>query len=70
MPPNSHNIEHQIYTMCMIQRNNEILLIKRPSHRGFPGYIAPGGKVDFPEYRSSRYKSKRRNWITCFQFNF
>ncbi|TKI92498.1 DNA mismatch repair protein MutT, partial [Bacillus cereus] len=23
MPPNSHNIEHQIYTMCMIQRNNE-----------------------------------------------
>ena len=49
MPPNSHNIEHQIYTMCTIQRNNEILLIKRPSHRGFPGYIAPGGKVDFPE---------------------
>ena len=49
MPPNSHNIEHQIYTMCMIQRNNEISLIKRPSHRGFPGYIAPGGKVDFPE---------------------
>ena len=49
MPPNSHNIEHQIYTMCTIQRNNEILLIKRPSHRGFPGYIAPGGKVDFPK---------------------
>ncbi|WP_242315940.1 8-oxo-dGTP diphosphatase, partial [Bacillus cereus group sp. BfR-BA-01355] len=49
MPLNSHNIEHQIYTMCMIQRNNEVLLIKRPNHRGFPGYIAPGGKVDFPE---------------------
>ncbi|AMR02186.1 8-oxo-dGTP diphosphatase [Bacillus thuringiensis] len=49
MPSNSHNIEHRIYTMCMIQRNNEVLLIKRPSHRGFPGYIAPGGKVDFPE---------------------
>ncbi len=49
MPPNSHNIEHQIYTMCMIQRNNEILLIKHPDHRGFPGYIAPGGKVDFPK---------------------
>ncbi|MCY8956759.1 8-oxo-dGTP diphosphatase [Bacillus cereus] len=49
MPSNSHNIEHRIYTMCMIQRNNEVLLIKRPSHRSFPGYIAPGGKVDFPE---------------------
>ncbi len=49
MPQNSHNIEHRIYTMCMIQRNNEVLLIKRPDHRGFPGYIAPGGKVDFPE---------------------
>jgi len=49
MPSNSPNIEHQIYTMCMIQRNNEILLLKRPNHRGFPGYIAPGGKVDFPE---------------------
>ncbi len=49
MPQNSHNIEHRIYTMCMIQRNNDALLIKRPDHRGFPGYIAPGGKVDFPE---------------------
>lgn len=49
MPQNSHNIEHRIYTMCMIQRNNDVLLIKRPDHRGFPGYIAPGGKVDFPE---------------------
>ncbi|PGC24371.1 DNA mismatch repair protein MutT [Bacillus wiedmannii] len=49
MPQNSHNIEHRIYTMCMIQRNNEVLLIKRPDHRSFPGYIAPGGKVDFPE---------------------
>ncbi len=47
--PNSHNIEHRIYTMCMMQRNNEVSLIKRPDHRGFPGYIAPGGKVDFPE---------------------
>lgn len=49
MPQNSHNIEHRIYTMCIIQRNNDALLIKRPDHRGFPGYIAPGGKVDFPE---------------------
>ncbi|GLV63726.1 7,8-dihydro-8-oxoguanine triphosphatase [Bacillus mycoides] len=49
MSTNWKSIEHRIYTMCMIQRNNEILLIQRPDHLGFPGYIAPGGKVDFPE---------------------
>ncbi|ARJ21509.1 DNA mismatch repair protein MutT [Bacillus mycoides] len=43
------SIEHRIYTMCMIQHNNAVLLIQRPDHLGFPGYIAPGGKVDFPE---------------------
>lgn len=49
MSNNWKDIEHRIYTMCMIQRNNEVLLIKRPDRLGFPGYIAPGGKVDFPE---------------------
>lgn len=49
MSNNWKNIEHRIYTMCMIQRDNEVLLIQRPDHLGFPGYIAPGGKVDFPE---------------------
>ncbi|ALQ67483.1 8-oxo-dGTP diphosphatase [Bacillus thuringiensis] len=49
MGNNWKDIEHRIYTMCMIQRNNEVLLIKRPNRLGFPGYIAPGGKVDFPE---------------------
>lgn len=49
MSKNWKDIEHRIYTMCMIQRNNEVLLIQRPNHLGFPGYIAPGGKVDFPE---------------------
>ena len=33
----------------MIQDGNKILLMNRPSELGFPGYIAPGGKVDFPE---------------------
>jgi 8-oxo-dGTP diphosphatase len=33
----------------MIQDGNRILLVKRPSEKGFPGYIAPGGKVEFPE---------------------
>ena len=43
-----HNV-CKIYTMCMIERGDEVLLINRPDDRGFPGYIAPGGKVEFPE---------------------
>ncbi|GGE63558.1 8-oxo-dGTP diphosphatase [Priestia taiwanensis] len=42
-------IEHRIYTMCMIQDGDKVLLMKRPNHLGFPGYLAPGGKVEFPE---------------------
>lgn len=42
-------IEHRLFTMCMIQNGDKILLIKRPDERGFPGYLAPGGKIDFPE---------------------
>lgn len=40
---------HRLYTMCMIAKDGKVLLIKRPDDRGFPGYIAPGGKVDYPE---------------------
>ncbi|MBO1511243.1 8-oxo-dGTP diphosphatase [Metabacillus bambusae] len=43
------NVEHRIFTMCMIQDEDRVLLIKRPDHLGFPGYLAPGGKVEFPE---------------------
>lgn len=42
-------VDTQLLTVCMIQSGDEVLLIKRPSKKGFPGYIAPGGKVDFPE---------------------
>jgi 8-oxo-dGTP diphosphatase len=42
-------IEHRLFTMCMIQNGDKILLIKRPDERGFSGYLAPGGKIDFPE---------------------
>ncbi|MFD1135956.1 8-oxo-dGTP diphosphatase [Paenibacillus urinalis] len=35
--------------MCMIQDGSKVLLMNRPDKLGFPGYIAPGGKVDFPE---------------------
>lgn len=42
-------INHKLYTMCMVEDEDKVLLINRPADRGFPGYIAPGGKVDFPE---------------------
>ncbi|WP_261381312.1 8-oxo-dGTP diphosphatase [Paenibacillus cremeus] len=35
--------------MCMVQDGDKVLLINRPESKGIPGYIAPGGKVDFPE---------------------
>jgi 8-oxo-dGTP diphosphatase len=43
------DIKHKIYTMCMVQDGTKVLLMNRPNQKGFPGYIAPGGKVDFPE---------------------
>jgi 8-oxo-dGTP diphosphatase len=33
----------------MVQDGDKVLLINRPDRLGFPGFIAPGGKVDFPE---------------------
>jgi 8-oxo-dGTP diphosphatase len=38
-----------LYTMCLVQDEDKILLINRPDKLGFPGYLGPGGKVDFPE---------------------
>ncbi|WP_342555027.1 8-oxo-dGTP diphosphatase [Paenibacillus sp. FSL R7-0652] len=45
----NHHVE--IYTMCMVWNpdSDQVLLMNRPNHKGFPGYIAPGGKVEFPE---------------------
>ena len=45
----SVEVNYKILTMTMIQDGSRVLLINRPDHLGFPGYIAPGGKVDFPE---------------------
>lgn len=45
----STSISHKIYTMCMIKDGDNVLLINRPDKLGFPGYLAPGGKVEFPE---------------------
>lgn len=38
-----------LYTMCLVRDQDRILLMNRPAEKGFPGWIAPGGKVDFPE---------------------
>ena len=32
-----------------MQDGDRVLLVDRPDHLGFPGYIGPGGKVGFPE---------------------
>ena len=45
----SYEVNHKLFTMCMIEQGDKILLINRPDKMGFPGYIAPGGKVEFPE---------------------
>lgn len=36
----------EILTMCMIwdKMNDQVLLMNRPDRKGFPGYIAPGGR--------------------------
>ncbi|GAA0327533.1 8-oxo-dGTP diphosphatase [Bacillus carboniphilus] len=44
----SNEIQYKIWTVCMIQDGDYILLIDR-QHDDFKGYIPPGGKVDFPE---------------------
>lgn len=42
-------LECGIYTMCLVQDGDRVLLVNRPKKLGFPGYLGPGGKVDFPE---------------------
>lgn len=42
-------VECGIYTMCLVQDGNKVLLINRPASKGFPGYLGPGGKVDLAE---------------------
>ncbi|TWT13221.1 NUDIX domain-containing protein [Planomicrobium sp. CPCC 101079] len=43
------NIAIQLMSMCLVQDGDRVLLINRPAEKGFPGFIGPGGKVDFPE---------------------
>lgn len=41
-------VNYKIWTMCMIQNGDKVLLLDR-QHDHFKGFIPPGGKVDFPE---------------------
>jgi 8-oxo-dGTP diphosphatase len=42
-------ITYGMYTMCLIRKDDKVLLMNRPDKLGFPGYLGPGGKVEFPE---------------------
>ncbi|MDX8361458.1 8-oxo-dGTP diphosphatase [Cytobacillus sp. IB215316] len=44
----SDHINYKIWTVCMIQDGNKVLLLDR-QHDSFKGFIPPGGKVEFPE---------------------
>lgn len=44
----SDSINYKIWTVCMIQNENKVLLLDR-QHDNFKGFIPPGGKVEFPE---------------------
>ena len=38
----------KLYTLCLIIEGNQVLLLNR-QHDSYKGYIAPGGRVEFPE---------------------
>lgn len=38
-----------LYTMTIVRDGDRILLVNRPGSKGFPGWIGPGGKVEYPE---------------------
>ncbi|MBO1583399.1 8-oxo-dGTP diphosphatase [Bacillus sp. XF8] len=43
-----NGINYKIWTVCMIQNEDKVLLLDR-QHDDFKGFIPPGGKVEFPE---------------------
>ncbi|QOR68234.1 8-oxo-dGTP diphosphatase [Cytobacillus suaedae] len=44
----TETINYKLWTMCMIQDGDKVLLMDR-QHDHFKGFIPPGGKVEFPE---------------------
>lgn len=49
MTIHAHEVKYNLYTMCLVQNGDKVLLLNRPDAKGSPGWIGPGGKVDFPE---------------------
>ncbi|WP_207383564.1 8-oxo-dGTP diphosphatase [Paenibacillus solani] len=43
-----NNINYKVWTLCMIQDGDRVLMLNR-NHDHFQGYIPPGGKLEFPE---------------------
>ncbi|MDY0407480.1 8-oxo-dGTP diphosphatase [Virgibacillus soli] len=44
----SELINYKIWTVCMVRKEDKVLLLDR-QHDDFKGFIPPGGKVEFPE---------------------
>jgi 8-oxo-dGTP diphosphatase len=42
------DITYKLYTICLIKHGSQILLMNR-QHDYYSGFIAPGGRIDFPE---------------------
>ncbi|SMG20300.1 8-oxo-dGTP diphosphatase [Paenibacillus aquistagni] len=49
MTKTMQRVKVALYTMCLVCDGDKVLLVNRPNKLGFPGWIGPGGKVDFPE---------------------
>lgn len=42
------DVNYKMWTLCMVQDEDRALMLNR-THDNFKGYIAPGGKLEFPE---------------------
>ena len=38
------SVTYGMYTMCIVQDGDKVLLLNRPDKRGFPGFIGPAAK--------------------------
>ena len=45
----AEDIKVDMYTMCLVQDGNKVLLINRPRRIRRSWLIGPGGKIDFPK---------------------
>lgn len=47
------NVTIKMHTVCMVKQGNRVLLLNRLHDPIIQGYIAPGGKIEFPESPSA-----------------